>query len=469
MSRVLDQIIFLSLLLIIALSAIPYGTVEPWWEALFECSIFALGILWVLEGWLSRTWHVRGSRLLLPLLALAIFAFLQSLYWGSTSTTMVPGVKGNVWRAISADPYETRLFVYKLLALCLTGELLLRYTSSRDRLRILINVVIGIATASALFGIYRQRFQGDNSGSILPQVSPGGGYGQFVNRNHFAFLMEMALGLVIGLVVARGFRRGRALIYLIASVPIWMALVLTDSRGGFMSMIGELLLTILLLGVIYRGRKSGVQDSGVWAWFRRAGNSPFIRVALIAGLALVVIIGSVWLGGDPLVNRLETVSSEFRPEGLDSRLRVRRLEIWRATWHLIKDHPVAGVGFGGYWAALPEYYDSSGGWTVRQAHNDYLELLASGGVIGAGLGLWFGFSFLKRASQQLQSLDPFRRAACYGAVVGLFGAVCHSLVDFGLHITVNSLVCIALIVIATVDLSAKKQSIYNVVSSHSEA
>jgi O-antigen ligase len=456
---VLDQIIFLSLLLLIALSAIPYGTVEPWWEALFECSIFALGILWVLEGWLSRTWQVTGSRMLLPLLVLAIFTFLQTLYWGSTSTIIIAGVRSDAWRAISADPYETRLFVYKLLALCLTGELLLRYTSSRQRLGILINVVIGIAAASALFGIYRQKVQGDTTASNLPEVSLALGYGQFINRNHFAFLMEMALGLVIGLVVARGLPRGRALVYLVVSVPIWMALVLTDSRGGFMSMIGELLFTILLLGVIYQGRKSGAQKSGLWAWFRRAGSSLVVRVALIAGLALAVVIGSVWLGGDPLVNRLETVSSEFRPEGLDSRLRVRRLEIWRATWHLIKDHPVAGVGFGGYWAALPEYYDSSGGWTVRQAHNDYLELLASGGIIGAGLGLWFGFSFLKGASKQFQSLDPFRRAACYGAAVGLFGIACHSLVDFGLHITVNSLVCIALIVVATVDLSAERQSI----------
>jgi len=271
--------------------------------------------------------------------------------------------------------------------------------------------------------------------------------------------MEMALGLVIGLVIGRGLPGARALIYLVASVPIWMALVLTDSRGGFMSMIGELLITVLLLGAVLRARKSKAQERGIFSWFRRISSSLIVRVTLIAAIATAVVIGSVWLGGDPLVNRLETVSSEFRPEGLDSHLRVRRLEIWRATWHLIKDHPVAGVGFGGYWAALPEYYDSSGGWTVREAHNDYLELLASGGIIAAGLGLWFGFSVVKRVSKQFQSLDPFRRAACYGAAVGLFGVACHSLVDFGLHITVNSLVCIALIVIATVDLSSEKQSI----------
>jgi hypothetical protein len=297
MAGVLDQIIFLALLAIIALSAIPYGTVEPWWEALFECSIFALGILWVVEGWLGGTWQVKGIHLLLPLLALAAFAFSQTLHWGSASGTVVAGVKSDAWRDISADPFETRLLVYKLLALCLTGELLLRYTSSRQRLTILINVVIGIATASALFGIYRQRVQGDNTGSILPQVSPALGYGQFINRNHFAFLMEMVLGLVIGLVVARGFQWGRAVVYLGASVPIWMALVLTDSRGGFMSMIGELLFTILFLGVIYRGKKSAVHESGIWAWFRRASSSVFLRIALIAVLMIFYVILGCFMDG----------------------------------------------------------------------------------------------------------------------------------------------------------------------------
>src|SRR5262249_16662597 len=150
--------------------------------------------------------------------------------------------------------------------------------------------------------------------------------------------MEMALGLVIGLLAAKGLNRFRALIYLVASVPIWMGLVLTDSRGAFMSMIGELMLTVLLLGAVYQARKSKPRTGGIWNWIRRAVSSVLVRVVLIAGLGIGVVIGSVWLGGDPLVNRLETVSSELRPDALDSRLRVRRLEIWEATWRLIKQH-----------------------------------------------------------------------------------------------------------------------------------
>ena len=38
-ARVLDRVIFLALLLTIALTAIPYGTVQPWWVALFYITI----------------------------------------------------------------------------------------------------------------------------------------------------------------------------------------------------------------------------------------------------------------------------------------------------------------------------------------------------------------------------------------------------------------------------------------------
>jgi hypothetical protein len=36
-----------------------------------------------------------------------------------------------------------------------------------------------------------------------------------------------------------------------------------------------------------------------------------------------------------------------------------------------------------------------------------------------------------------------------GALIGIFGVAVHSLVDFGLHVTINALVLTALVVIAT--------------------
>ncbi|HYX72251.1 MAG TPA: hypothetical protein VE732_05740, partial [Nitrososphaera sp.] len=127
-SRLLDRVIFTALLTLIPLTAIPYGTVEPGWLAIFETIVFALGVMWVIEGLLSRSWHVKGLPLLLPLLALVILALFQiPPLWKSTP--------------ISADPFETRRFIFKLMALITAGELLLYYTSTARRLRALVYVV----------------------------------------------------------------------------------------------------------------------------------------------------------------------------------------------------------------------------------------------------------------------------------------------------------------------------------------
>jgi O-antigen ligase len=446
LAGLLERVIFYALLVVIALTIIPYGTVEPWWESLFECAVLMLGALWIIEGMLSGRWLVSGSGQLAPLAALIVFAFIQTL--------PLMRSEGNggiaIWRAISLSPYETRLFAFKLIGITLAGALLFRYTSSRSRLRALIYLVIGLGVASALFGILRQTTQRDAHGFILPFLMPDSGYGVFINRNHFAFLMEMALGLALGMVVG-GERRDRALIYLAAALPVWTALVLSNSRGGIFSMLSQLLFLALMFSVVRPPREMMEKGSGAFVWLKRKANSTLVRAALVCGLVLAMIAGVLWMGGDPLARRLETMQGEMSVNAEDGREGTRRIQIWNATWRLIKDHWVAGAGFGAYWVAISQYYDASGRLKPYQAHNDYLEVIASGGVIGAALLIWFIIALIRRARERLRSNDPFRRAACLGALAGLFGVAVHSLVDFGLQITVNALICMALVVIATID------------------
>jgi O-antigen ligase len=447
---VLGAVIFYSLLALILLVAIPYGTVEPWWEALFECVVFALGALWSVEGMFSREWITKGHRIFLPLLLLVIYAFVQTLPMLGGSSTVV-GIK--VWSSISADPYETRLSVLKLLALTLTGIMLLRYTSNSRRLRALTFTIIGIGILSALFGILRQATQ-HSTGFFLPFLSPEVGYGQFINRNHFAYLMEMVLGLILGLIISRGVRREHVLIYLALALPVWTALVLCNSRGGILSMLAQVFFLALLFSLA-NSKQERKNHSFLWHISRAA----FFRPLLIVGLIVMVFIGAIWIGGEALTSRLETVSSEIAAESSPGNEGAGRKEIWQATWKMIKDHPLAGVGFNGYWAAIPQYHNASGELTPQQAHNDYLELLASGGIIGVLLVLWFLFLFIKGARQSFQSKDSLRRAASMGACAGLFGVAVHSVVDFGLHVTINALIFTALVVIAVVDRRVEDQAV----------
>jgi O-antigen ligase len=87
--------------------------------------------------------------------------------------------------------------------------------------------------------------------------------------------------------------------------------------------------------------------------------------------------------------------------------------------------------------------------TPQEAHNDYLELLSSGGVIGIALAVWFAVAVIRRAHQNLANDVGYLRAVRFGAILGIAGVAAHSLVDFGLHILVNAAVFLTLIMFAT--------------------
>lgn len=452
-ARLFGSAIFYSLLVLIFLVAIPYGTVEPWWEALFECAVFALAVLWAIEGLISgEGWFNNRHAIFLPLLALILFAFFQSLHlWGGLSGAAQAAMP----RAISADPFETQRAAFKLLALMLAGVMLLRYTNTRSRLSTLVYTVIGVGLFSAIFGLVRQVVQTEDVGFLLPYLRRKEGYGQFINRNHFAYLMEMSFGLTLGLVLGRGVKRERVLIHFVPALLIWTALVLSNSRGGLFSMMAQVIVMMLLLGFkrTHRGRLKEGQRSAATKLEQLLRSRP-LRAGLVALLIGVLFVGALWVGGESLTGRLESVQSEIEAPVAGEQDGARRGVIWAATWKMFKEHPLAGVGLGAYWIAITRFHQAPGSVMPRQAHNDYLELLVCGGIIGLALGLWFAFSFIRRVRHALQAIEPFKSAASLGAVVGIAGVAVHSLGDFGLHITINALVFMALMVISVAEINS---------------
>lgn len=454
--RWVDRSIFISLLSLIGLVAIPYGTVEPWWIALYESAVFSLGAVAIpLCIVMDRIGAIRGfseKQMFAPIVALLFFVCLQSVSLPlSVESLQLLNIKGTV----SSDPFETRLLFLKLLALALNACLLILFTSNRRRLRVLIHVVLGVAVASALFGILRQALQHSEMGFFLSYLRRNSGFGQFINKNHFAFLMEMGAGLGTGFIVGGAVRRERLLLYIAALVLMWVALVLTASRGALFSMLVQILFLI---------------GATVWLRSRRRDNSEtrdrrppaqrplaliFGRAVLGFSLAAAVVVSAVWVGGDLLVTRMESLSAELKIEATEPHAGVKRREVWGATWQLIKSHPLVGSGFGAYGVAITRFHDASGNWVPEAAHNDYLELLSSGGIVGLVLVGWFVVIFIKRARNQLLSVEPFPRAASLAALTGIIGVMAHNVVDFGLHVTANAVVFVALVVIATKELPAE--------------
>jgi O-antigen ligase len=427
---VFSLVIFAGLLSVVPLSCIPYGSVEPLWTSLFEAAVFLLAALWALEGALSGRWLSRAHLVAAPGLALAAYALLQSL-------TLAGG-------AVSFDPYETRLVALELLAYTTFLALLLRYTDTERRLRALIYAVVAAGLVSALFGIARQAGQRGQEGFLLEYLRPGAGYAQFINKNHFAYVAEMALGVLLGLVAGRGVARAKALVPLALAFPVWAALVLSNSRGGIFAMLCQIIFLGATFGVT-RGRNT-LERTPVKrepSFFERVSGSKAARAALVAILLATVVVGMVWLGGDSLADRVASVGAEATSDASEP-TRTGRKDIWAATWEVFKDHPLAGAGFGGYWVAVSRYHAGSGGSVPQQAHNDYLETLASGGIIGACLVALFLFLLVRESAPRLRDGGAFARAARLGALTGLCGVCVHSLVEFGLHVPSNAYAALAL-------------------------
>ena len=454
----LEGAIFHGLIAAIIFTAIPYGTVDPWSQAVFECAVFLLGLLWVIHGLLEGSWRVGNLRLVIPIVTLVGLAILQSFAWPQTDQA---GTK--VLWSLSADPFESRVFALRAAALILACLLFIRFTISKQRLNFMVHAIITLAIACALFGIARQALQ-HGEGFLLARLKQGSGYAQFINKDHFSYLMEMAFGLTVGVGFMRSGRPERIPLYLSGLVVIWAALVLSLSRGGLLAMSIQMIFAgFLFLNsrnprrrvdpvATARGSDTGervtANEDHRLTWFR----STIAKAIMIGVLLITIVAGVAWLGGDQLATGVETASIEMaRTDTSELHEAARRRDIWRARWRMFVRHPIVGAGLGGYWAEMPSFHEGSGVLTPQQAHNDYLEVLASGGLMGAAILIWFAIVLVKQTRRSIRASEGFQRAVSLGAIVGVVGIAVHSVVDFGLHVTVNALVLMALLAILSLE------------------
>lgn len=137
------------------------------------------------------------------------------------------------------------------------------------------------------------------------------------------------------------------------------------------------------------------------------------------------------------------VNARFDIQGLASE---GRLDVYRATLHMIADHPWFGTGQGTFAYAFPAYRSASisiwGIWDI--AHNSLLEIAADMGVPIAALVV---MAWVVVFTVLIRGAWVRRRGLIYpiAALAVATLAVLHSLIDFTLQIPGYSIVALALI------------------------
>ncbi len=427
-----SRLAFLAICVMIVLTTLAFGTVHDWALATFAATAAGLVCLWCVDGMILRSVQLNRNALQWPLLGLILLGIFQMLPLRSAPDDAGLGL--SLTRALSLDRYATQLVLVQLVSLFLYFAAVLIFTDSPRRLRTLTRTIIIFGFVLAMFGLTQSLTSDGTRVYWYRQLAQSTAFGPFINRHHFAGYMELTLALPLGLLFSGSLETHKRPLYAFAAILMAVSLILTNSRGGMISLTAEVLFVIVVAG-------PGGSD-------RSRHSSRFRGVLMRAGAALafavVLFIGAIGVGGPGVFNRLlGTVNAADPTTG--------RAHFWNVTLDVIKHHPFIGSGLGSFGVIYTRYDSRNGMYRLEQAHNDYLQILADAGIIGALLGASFLIILFSKGLARRNTEDKFRRGIATGALAGCFAVLVHSAFDFTLHTTANALLFLVLAGMATLD------------------
>ncbi len=422
-------------------SPLAFGTVETWSLLIMETlSIFALIYYLAVEKRAGPFYHVPG---ILPLLCIGLYHLLQivPLPAGlvaliSPETYRLHELTGDIakvpdWISLSVRKKETVSEFFRFASAAAFYVLTVQLFSQKEMLKRTIITLTAFSGFLAFLAIMQYLFYNNKIYWIRELTLGGLPFGPFVNRNHYAGFMGMVFPLVLGLFL---FYKPQ-----VSYASLRERLVeLFSRRGTNMYILIGLALVLMAVSVFLSLSRSGIVSLGLSITFfglmLSAAKTGSRRGVVIVIICILILLSVGWFGWEPIVARFEKIRN---PVG---NIADMRPTIWKDTVPMIKDFPVFGTGFGTYIDAYTKYRTLPGETIVDHAHNDYLELLSDGGLIGF---LLFGWFF---AAVGIRSFNTFRkRKELYsiyifiGSLSGIVYMFFHSVTDFNLHIGSNGL------------------------------
>ena len=437
--------------------------VAPWlfgagdtWAYMVLCLLIYIGaIFWLFRVLGSQETHIRAAGTTVVLLAVAVLAVFQILPLPSGFVRQISPVAAEAQRearalvrtagvsefvpagvsvsahsqTLSASPGAGRHSLYLVAAAIAVFVVTANCFHRWHELRWAVSVLVGSSFIMAVLGIIHE-FSGNTAVLWLHEPHFGGSvFGPFANPNHYALHMNMALGAALGLLLAavrraklresRSWREllgmastrsgGRVVLLAFAIAVMGGSVCISLSRGGIVSLMGAIGGLSILLWMSGDNRRYG---------------------SIAAGACALVLAMVVWLGWEAVTSELGTLV-EVDP------IRDGRTVAAGATLDIFRKTPVLGTGFGTFQYVFPSFQPASLPHRWLYAHNDYVQLLAEGGLV-AGLALGAAV-FLYGQYVRVRWKRTRRRGQllALGLLMGLGAAAVHSAIGFGLHMPAN--------------------------------
>lgn len=430
------------LMALLAWGALSFGAVYPWayWPLAAGCAALGLWAVLATEPWRDP----RTVALGLALAAVALAMVVQIVPLPARVIAVVsPGVghfferyqigyQPPAFQTLSIAPGFTwiTLGLFSAFACLLVG---LGRAVRSVSLDWLLTGIMALGVTLALIGIIQKTMIDEVNPLVYGFWKPRDGgrvFGPFINRNHFAGWMVMALPVVVGYscgVVhalrppqrktvmdwvhwATSVEANRFVLAAASVLVMGASLVLTQSRSG---MFGLACGMAVIAGFVLARAKQ-----------------PKARVAALLYFVALVLGAVVWTGAGSTMNRFAEAPAAV--EG--------RLAAWRDAARIITDFPAAGTGLGTFGRAMLVYQSGRRELMYAQAHNDYLQLAAEGGVlvvVPAVVALSFVIRGIRRRMTSPDDDVPTSWVRV-GAVAGLVGIGVQSAMEFSLQMPGNT-------------------------------
>jgi hypothetical protein len=338
----------------IALAALLFfGILTLWVQELWAWALVQVGIFLLAGLRLLRKDPIRIRAAFLPLWAAAVWPLLQ-LALGQTAG------RGETW--LAALNWITFLLMF-LLA-CDT------FDDAEACSWFLKAAALGGAFVAVL-SVAQKYSSGGKIFWVFPSGYTADVLGPFVNRNQYAAWIELLLPIALYLAVTN--HRSRVL-YGIAAAIMLSSVIAGGSRTGSALVLAETVGVIII--------------------FAARNNVPrkvlIMRSMQFAGLVAIAVAVA---GTETLRTRLDALG----PEPL-------RADALHASIKMAVDRPWMGIGLGTWSTMYPRYAGIDTGVFMNQAHNDWAQWAAEGGVPFLLLMLLFVACLLRPAFRSIYGL-----------------------------------------------------------------
>lgn len=358
----------------------------------------------------------------------------QTLY---ASVTMVPRAS-DAHASISIAPGRTSLGLVFLASLTVLFAGCTRAISAFGPPSIVRGIVV-LGVVVAFVGIFQAATQSEAVYGFWRQPKPDIPFAPFVNENHFAGWMVMAVSVAIGLFAA-------CIAPTIRAASGWRErlLWLASARASELTL-SALAIAVMVLSIVVavsRGGLVGLATAALLSlwWVVRRQPQGARRFFSATCLALILAGAAAWGGVGQTLAEFRGISPTLGGRGA----------VWRDAGRIIRDHPLTGTGLNTFGIAMLHYQSDSRREMFIEAHNDYLQLAAEGGLLFGIPTLLALAAFVVEIRRRFQETadDVTTYWLRAGAVTGLVAIAVMEVFDFTLQMPGAAVLFVVLAAIA---------------------